>query len=320
MANITLKQIRAFIAVAAEGSFTKAADSLHVTQSTLTSSIKVLEDEVGLQLFDRSTRSVLPTRQGEMFLPTAQRIVRDLEDALEDLRMAAARERGSVSVCAAGSFITYVLTPALMDLAQQYPGIHTRFTEGTTQSVADQVLSGVADFGVTTLFEPINELDSALLLTDAYGAVYGAGHPLNEETSSLSWHRLSQHNMVRLSKANGIRILLDSEPKIAGLFKDTVYEVSGVAALQALLKRGFGFSALPALAAKSLVVEGLHFRLLTRPALRRKLYVVKKKGRSLSPAAVALFKAMINALENMTPDGAIDITFTRSEVQDFCGF
>src|SRR5690606_31362730 len=110
------------------------------------------------------------------------------------------------------------------------------------------------------------------------------------------------------------------EPKIAGLFKDTVYEVSGVAALQALLKRGFGFSALPALAAKSLVVEGLHFRLLTRPALRRKLYVVKKKGRSLSPAAVALFKAMINALENMTPDGAIDITFTRSEVQDFCGF
>src|SRR5690606_11609631 len=158
MANITLKQIRAFIAVAAEGSFTKAADSLHVTQSTLTSSIKVLEDEVGLQLFDRSTRSVLPTRQGEMFLPTAQRIVRDLEDALEDLRMAAARERGSVSVCAAGSFITYVLTPALMDLAQQYPGIHTRFTEGTTQSVADQVLSGVADFGVTTLFEPINEL------------------------------------------------------------------------------------------------------------------------------------------------------------------
>lgn len=63
-------------------------------------------------------------------------------------------ERGSVAICAAGSFITYVLTPALMDLAHHYPGIHTRLTEGTTQSVAQQVLSGEADFGITTLFEP----------------------------------------------------------------------------------------------------------------------------------------------------------------------
>ena len=102
MANITLKQIRAFIAVAAEGSFTKAADSLHVTQSTLTSSIKVLEDEIGLQMFDRSTRSVMLTRQGISFLPTAQRLLRDLEDALDDLRMVAERDRGSVTVCVEG--------------------------------------------------------------------------------------------------------------------------------------------------------------------------------------------------------------------------
>lgn len=318
MANITLKQIRAFVAVGAEGSFTKAADSLHVTQSTLTSSIKVLEDEIGLQMFDRSTRSVIPTRQGEMFLPVAQRILQDLEDVLDDLRMVAERERGSVSVCAAGSFITYVLTPALMSLAQNYPGIHTRFTEGTTQSVAHQVLSGEADFGVTTLFEPIAELDIALLLTDSYGAVYDEDHPISKEDSSLSWNRLSKHTMIRLSKANGIRILLDSEPKVAGLFKGTVYEVSGVAALHVLLRRSFGFSVLPALAAKSLIVEGLNFRLLTRPSIRRKLYVVKKKGRSLSPAAVALFRAMIKALEDIVPDEAIDVTLTRSEIQDFC--
>lgn len=319
MINITLKQIRAFIAVAAEGSFTKAADSLHVTQSTLTSSIKVLEDEIGLQMFDRSTRSVVPTQQGIIFLPAAQRLLRDLEDALDDMRMVAERERGSVAVCAAGSFITYVLTPALMDLARHYPGIHTRLSEGTTQSVAQQVLSGESDFGITTLFEPIPELDTALLLTDAYGAVYGADHPLNSEQASLTWSKLSHHTMIRLSKANGIRILLDREPKIAGLFKNTAYEVSGVASLQALLRRGFGFSALPALAAKSLVVEGLRFRLLVRPGIRRKLYVVKKKGRSLSPASVALFRAMIEALENMAPDEAVEVAFTRGEIRAFCG-
>lgn len=319
MTNITLKQIRAFVAVAAEGSFTQAANNLHVTQSTLTSSIKALEDGIGLQMFDRSTRTVILTQQGNIFLPAAQRLLLDLENALDDLRMVADRERGSVSVCAAGSFITYVLTPALINLASHHPGIHTRLTEGTTQSVAEQVLSGEADFGVTTLFEPIPELDTALLLTDAYGAVYCANHPLNREQVPLTWSELSRHTMIRLSKANGIRVLLDREPKVGGLFNNTAYEVSGVASLQALLRQGFGFSTLPALAAKSLVVEGLRFRLLVRPGIRRKLYVVKKKGRSLSPASVALFRSMINALENMDPDAAVEVAFTRDEIRTFCG-
>ena len=318
MTNITLKQIRAFVAVATDGSFTKAADRLHVTQSTLTSSIKALEDEIGLQVLDRSTRSVLPTRQGSLFLPIAKRLLRDLEDALDDLRMAAERERGSVSVCAAGSFITYVLTPALMQLASSYPGVHARLTEGTTQSVAQQVLSGEADFGVTTLFEPLPELDAALLLTDAYGAVYATGHALNHHKGTLRWSDLTPHTMIRLSQANGIRVVLDRELRISELFNNTAYEVSSVASLQALIRRGFGFSALPALAARSLVVEGLRYAPLARPALRRKLYVVKKKGRSLSPAALSMFQAMINALENMSPDAAIDIAITEQEVRAFC--
>jgi DNA-binding transcriptional LysR family regulator len=319
MANITLKQIRAFVAVAAYGSFTKAAESLHVTQSTLTSSIKTLEDEIGLQMFDRSTRSVVPTRQGLIFLPTARRLLDDLEDTLNDLRMEAERERGSVTVHAAGSFITYVLTPALMDLAGHYPGIHIRLVEGTTQSVAQQVLSGEADFGVTTLFEPAPELDSALLLTDAYGAVYGVEHPMARKGTALTWGTLSRHTMIRLSKANGIRMLLDKEPRIAELFKNTTYEVSSVASLHTLLKCGFGFSALPALAAKSIVVEGLRFSVLAHPAIRRKLYVVKKKGRSVSPAASSFFKAMLDSLERMAPDDAVELAFTRGEIYDFCG-
>ncbi len=318
MANISLKQIRAFVAVASEGSFTKAAERLHVTQSTLTSSVKALEDEIGLQVLDRSTRSVLPTQQGSLFLPVAKRLLRDLEDALDDLQMAAERERGSVSVCAASSFITYVLTPALVQLASDYPGIHVRLTEGTTKSVAQQVLSGEADFGVTTLFESLPELDAALLLTDAYGAVYVAGHALDDEQAPLTWNNLRPHTMVRLSQDNGIRMILDREPRIANLFKDTAYEVSSVAPLQSLIRRGFGFSVLPALAAKPLVMEGLRFALLTRPPIRRKLYVVKKKGRSLSPAALSMFQAMVDALENMDADAAIDIALTQDDVRAFC--
>lgn len=319
MNNITLKQIRAFVAVATECSFTRAASTLHLTQSTLTSSIKALEDELEVQMFDRSTRSVVLTHQGELFLPAAQRMLCDLSESLDDLRIVKARERGSVSVCAAGSFITYVLSPALIRMASDYPGIHVRLTEGTTESVTSIVESGQADFGVTTLFEQVTELDNALLLTDSYGAVCCATHPLNaDDRRPITWNNLSAYTMVRLSRANGIRRLLDKPANTSRLLKGTAYEVSGVAHLRALLGDGFGYSILPGLAAKSLRGEDLRFHLLSRPTIRRELYVVKKKGRSLSPAAAAFFRFMVEALEVMEPDTAIKVVFQREGMQSFC--
>src|SRR5699024_4383206 len=149
MNNVTLKQLRAFVAVASEHSFTQAACTLHVTQSTLTSAIKALENELGMPLLDRSTRRVALTHQGQRFLPAARGLLRDLNESLDDLRMMATRERGAVSVCAAGSFIRYVLSPALIYMASRYPHIHARLTEGTTESVTSMVLAGEADFGVS---------------------------------------------------------------------------------------------------------------------------------------------------------------------------
>lgn len=319
MKNVTLKQLRAFVTVAAECSFTLAAGKLHVTQSTLTSAIKALEDELGTPLFDRSTRSVVLTHQGELFLPAARRILRDLNDSLGDLQMMTARERGSVSVCGAGSFIRYVLSPALAVLATDYPHIHVRLTEGTTRSVTPMVLSGEADFGVATLFEPIAELDTAPLLNDAFGVICSTAHPLGDGPAPLTWSALARHRAIQLNEGNGIRALLDREARIAGLFSSTVYEVSGVASLQTLLNQGFGYSALPALAAKSLLNEKLCFRPLSRPGIRRELHVVKKKGRSLSPAAMALFRCMVQALDAMPPDKAINVAATGRATKSFCG-
>src|SRR5919205_1072597 len=99
--NITLKQLRAFAAVAREQSFTRAAERLHVTQSALTAAIKALEEELNLRLFDRSTRAVVLTPQGQHFLPVAEKLLRDLTESLDDLKTLADRQRGSVTVAAA---------------------------------------------------------------------------------------------------------------------------------------------------------------------------------------------------------------------------
>jgi LysR family carnitine catabolism transcriptional activator len=316
--NVTLKQIRAFATVARERSFTRASERLNLTQSTLTSSIKILEAEIGMRLFDRSTRSVVLTTQGTSFLPVAERLLRDLHDSLEDLRMTADRQRGSVTVAAAPSFINYVLAPAVAWMASIYPGISVRLAEETTEGVTRMILTGEADFGVTTLFRPAPTLDTSLLLTDVYGAVYCTGHGLDAEAEPLSWSRLREHTMIALQGANGIRALVDLHPKIAAQYKSPAYEVGSMSSLQSLLALGFCYATLPALAARPLVADGLRYKPLMKPVLRRHLYVVKKKGRTLSPSAMALLETMTDSLGRIEGDANFKVLFTRREMQAFC--
>jgi DNA-binding transcriptional LysR family regulator len=316
--NITLKQIRAFATVARERSFTRASERLHLTQSTLTTSIKILESEIGMRLFDRSTRSVVLTAQGTSFLPVAERMLRDLHDSLEDLRMTADRQRGSVTVAAAPSFINYVVAPAVAWMASAYPGISVRLAEETTEGVTRMVLGGEADFGVITLFQPVPTLDASLVLSDVYGAVYRAGHPLDDEAAPLSWTRLTGHTLVALAGANGIRALVDRHPKIPPGFKNPAYEVGSMSSLRSLLELGFCYTMLPSLAARPLVADGLCYRPLSKPVVRRHLYAVKKKGRTLSPSALALLESMTESLGRIDGDANLKIVFTPREMQAFC--
>jgi LysR family carnitine catabolism transcriptional activator len=316
--NITLKQLRAFAMVARERSFTRASERLHVTQSTLTTSVKILESEIGMRLLDRSTRSMVLTSQGMSFLPVAERLLRDLHESLDELRMTVNRQRGSVVIAAAASFINYVLAPAVAQVASTYPGISVRLSEETTEGVVRLVLTGEADFGVTTLFQEVPTLDTALLLSDVYGAVYGGRHALHDVASPLPWSRLARHIMVGLHRSNGIRALIDLQPKIASRYKNPAYEVGSMSSLQPLLAQGFGYAALPALAAKPLLADGLRFKPLNQPILRRRLYVVKKKGRTLSPSAIALLEAMTGSLARIERDANIEVLFASDEMHEFC--
>jgi DNA-binding transcriptional LysR family regulator len=96
--NITLRQLRAFRAVGHEGSFTRAAARLRLTQSALSIAVQSLEAELGLRLLDRSTRSVTPTLHGLRLLGLADRVLDELERGVEDLRAHAERARGQVAV------------------------------------------------------------------------------------------------------------------------------------------------------------------------------------------------------------------------------
>lgn len=318
MKNITLKQLRAFVAVAREQSFTRAADQLYLTQSTLTSAIKSLEHEIGLQMFDRTTRNVSLTNQGQLFLPIVERMLEDLESSVADLNLIANQELGSVVIAAAGSFISYVLAPATIRLAQRFPNINVRLIDERTPNVISMVSSGEVDFGVTTLFEDEPKLDTVELLTDNFGAVFSPEHPLATIQRPLTWADLRGNALIRLHQSNGIQVLLNRLSELRGLHSGTTtYEVNSVSSLRTFLTSGFGCAVVPVLTARTLMADGLKFSPLHNPSYPRTLSAIKKSGKSLSPSATAIFQFMIDELQKISAGSQIKISLDGERARRF---
>src|SRR5262245_59626518 len=121
MVNVSLRRLRAFTLIAREKSFTRAAERLHVSPSALTITMKELETEVGMRLFDRTTRTVDLPPQAVAFLPVAERLLDEIGRALDDLHSVAERKKGLVNVAAGAAIIATVIAPAIGVLAKDHP-------------------------------------------------------------------------------------------------------------------------------------------------------------------------------------------------------
>jgi LysR family carnitine catabolism transcriptional activator len=297
--NVSLRQLQAFAAVAREGSFTRAAARLRVTQSALTMSVKALEAEVGLRLLDRTTRSVAPTAQGERFAAVAERLIEEMERALDDLSAHAERRRGLVAAAATASFIGHAFAPALGALARRHPGISVRLVEEHTAGAARRLLAGEVDFAVTTLPSPDPALEAVPLLRDRFGLVCPADHPLARTGRTLGWSALRDHPVVGLSAESGIRAILERHAAGGPALRRPRHEVSSVAGLQSLVEQGLGVTAMPTLAALPMTRAALVFRPLA-PAVHRVVYLAVRPGRSPTPAASAVVAALLERLEGLS--------------------
>lgn len=301
MANITIRQLKAFISVAQERSFARAAERLHISPSAVTLAVRDLESEVGLRLFDRSTRSVELTPPAVTFLPVAERILGDLEGALEDLRSLAERQKGSVVVAAAASFINIVLTPAVAQLARRHPGIRVRIIEDTTESLVRRVVSGEVDFGVTTLWRPVTGIDAVQVLRDRLGVMFPSDHPMALSAEPISWSDVVGLPMASLAADAGIRAQIENHPEVGRLLPRPLYEVSNVSALQALVQHGAGVAVVPWMSARRATGGSMNYRPLAAPSVWRELFLIRRERRSLGPAASEMAKSMLAKLRSLEP-------------------
>src|SRR5690349_2441616 len=148
--SLTLRQLEAFVAVAENGSYTKAARFLRMSQPGLTANILRLEDHLGVRLFDRTTRSVELTSAGADLLHPIRRLLEDLSQTISDMQGLSDRRRGRVVFACLPSIAARLVGPALQNFLTSFPGITVKIIDGDATNVASRVRTREADFGITS--------------------------------------------------------------------------------------------------------------------------------------------------------------------------
>ena len=304
MNNLSIRHLRAFREVAQYGSFTQAASRLHLTQSTLTATIKQLESQAGLQLFDRTTRRVFLTAEGEKFLPVAEKLISDFDTAFNDLQATVSQLQGKVGIAASPSIISRILPSVIKEYHQHYPAIGLYLRDDSAGGLEQRVLDNDVDFALGGNHSNHPELEYFPVLEDQYGAVFQADHPLNLH-QQLIWNQILDLPKIQLTADTGTRSQLTTVlNEVSRLEKnhlkpeEVLIEVSTPAGLAEMVKNGIGIALLPALAASTVAFTDLHFTPLTEPVLVRTLYVIRRKGRSISPAADSLLQLILSSFND----------------------
>jgi DNA-binding transcriptional LysR family regulator len=291
--NINLNQLRVFVAVARLGNFTRAGERLHLSQPSMSLHIRQLEHDLGVRLFDRSTRSVALTRAGDDFLPTAERLLDDVQSAVASVAELAARRRGRVAVAVLPSVAAELLPRAIAALHARHPDITVSLRDDVAELIPARVRSGEVDFGLGAIDTIDPDIAGSPLVSDELIAVFPPSHPLATASSTkTTWRALAKYPFVAMSRDSSVRRLTEQAFAHNGLVLEPAFEAKYMSTAIGIVGHGLGVGALPSSAVSMVQQAGLAHAEIGRPVMKRQIGIMSRRGRSLSPAAEALVAAL----------------------------
>jgi DNA-binding transcriptional LysR family regulator len=299
---MTLEQLRIFVAVADRLSMTRAADTLHLTQSAVSAAIAALEARHATRLFDRIGRGLALSEAGTVFLPEARAVLARAEAAVLVLDDLAGLRRGALRIAASQTVATYWLPARLARFAAAHPGVKLTLLDGNTTEAAAAVLAGEADLGIVegSVTEPA--LLRETIGGDRLGLYTAPGHPL--AGMPIDAVALRGAAWVLREPGSGTRDHFEAAIAAKGVAVDTLdvrLELPSNGAALAAVEAGGLVTAVSDLAAAPRVAAGLVVRLDFD--LPPRAFVLLLHGERHRSRAVATFLAEI-----APPDGTATAT------------
>jgi DNA-binding transcriptional LysR family regulator len=301
--RVTFGQVRGFVTVASTGSFTQAAEVLHLSQPALTTRIRQLEEALDLRLFDRNTRSVQLSDAGRMLLPIFLRLVGDLEGAVLKARERSKRANSTIRLACLPSCAATLLPELISRFRARFPDASFVVEDAINSQIRTLVRDGQVDFGIGA-FEG-DELDLAFdeLFVDNLQVVFPPGHPL-ERTPRVTVAEVTQYPLILINRGSSIRQAVEQAFAASGFSAAPACEVTYMSTAVALVQAGLGVAILPSTAVE-VRSPGIAARPVEDHSFVRRLVLVRRKSAAVRTVVQQFIDSIVAHSNNRAHDASV---------------
>lgn len=282
-----LHQLRYLRAVVRSGSVTAAAEAEFVAQPSVSKHLRLLERELGVPLFHRVGRKVVPTDAAVALADCADRVFDDLAATVAAISGPDSVRGGSLRMCATETVTDHLLPPALTELGRRFPGCHVRVEMLGTDDAVARVLADEVDLAIVALPLADSRLDIQLLLEEEVLLAVPRGHRWSELERVPMEEVLAEPGLLLSMPGHGLRALVDEASRRAGIEIRSRIELRSQAALLAMVAAGGGVAFAPRM---SLEGRSDVAAIPVEPGLSRQVGWVRRRGRHLPAIGVELLR------------------------------
>lgn len=282
--RVSIRQIQGFLLAAGLLSFSRASEEMHITQSAFSQLIRELESQLGVQLFDRTTRRIYLTAAGEAMRVRLQRGLDEIDAACDEAQAIARVDRGHIRVGALSSLSIGIVTRTLAHLRSDFPGITVSMREDFNDALVDLVASGDTDLTVCSEIGGTQGLSFDYLFDDELVIVMRRDHPLARH-KTLRWPQLADEALVLTARGTATRLHVENALAAHGIGKPLDYEVASTPTALAMVRAGFGSTFVSRVALLDLDITGMRTARFDNPPLRR-MGIYRRSDRTPSPASM----------------------------------
>ncbi|MGP5543146.1 LysR family transcriptional regulator [Psychrobacter celer] len=289
--NISIRQLTAFITVADNGSFTRASDQMHLTQSAVSGLIKELESSLGIVLFDRTTRQLSLSAVGRHLLPQARRVLNEMHLFENEASSLTSLAQGQVRL-AVSQFAASSMPAVIAQFSQTYPDISVSLLDCSAENVLQHIQNIEVDLGVGTelgFMEMDDDISTDLLYELPFCVVMPEQHVLAQK-SEIVWQDLLETPLITLQGPFIEQVTTELDEAVAAHIQQARYKVNFMSTALEMTRQGFGITlCLPYMpeVIDWVSANGLQMRPLAHPVKTRRFFIYQRSSRALAPATVA---------------------------------
>jgi LysR family transcriptional activator of glutamate synthase operon len=290
--QVELRQLQYFVKVAKKQHVTRAAEELHVAQSAVSRQIGQLEQELGVNLFIQKGRNLHLTPAGKLFLDRVEKILYDLDKAVNEVREFIDPETGEIRLGFPHTLGVNIVPVIVSHFRQEYPNVTFRFKQGMYHSLIQSVVDGDLDLAlISPCPEEHEHVVGEVLLTEALYAILPRNHRL-ADCESIHLSQLKDDSFVLFSEGYSLRSIVWEACLKAGFTPKVGFEGEETETISALVAAGMGVSLLPEMALKDESPDGPIKVKVIEPEVTRTAGLIRRKGEEL-PQVAEVFRQFL---------------------------